>query len=92
MGWGGWGCAEGVIVDIVVMKGLLSVTLDEVLECPAVPGSQVCGSWNFPRFLWSEGSLTLMYMASLMFLAMPRVFLSTMEKQSGLTGCPVVVV
>ena len=47
------------------------------------------GSWNFPRFLFKEGSLTLMYIASFMFLAMPCASLSTIEKHSGLTGCPV---
>ena len=50
------------------------------------------GSWNFPKFLFREGSLTLMYMASLMFLVNPCVSLSTMEKHSGLTRCPDVVV
>ena len=49
-------------------------------------------SWNFPRFLLRVGSLTLMYMAFLMFLTMPCDSLSTMEKQSGLTGCHVDVV
>ena len=33
--------------------------------------SQMWGSWNFPRFLFMDGSLTLMIMASLMFLVMP---------------------
>ena len=52
--------------------------------------SQTCGSWNFPKFLFNDGSLTLMYMASLMFLVSPCASLSTTVKHSGLTGCPVV--
>ena len=51
--------------------------------------SHTWGSWNLPRFLFKEGSLALMYMASLMFLDMPCVSLFTIEKHSGLTGCPV---
>ena len=51
--------------------------------------SQTCGSWNLPRFLLSEGSLILMYLASLMFLVKPWDSLSTMENQSGLIGCHV---
>ena len=54
--------------------------------------SQTCGIWNFPKFLFSDGSLTLRYMASLMFLVSPCASLSTMVKHSGLTGCPVVEV
>ena len=50
------------------------------------------GSRNLPKFLLSDGSLTLMYMVSLMFLVSPCVSLPTMVKQSGLTGCPVVEV
>ena len=52
--------------------------------------SQTCGSWNLPKFLFNYGSLTLMYMTSLMFLVSPCASLSTMVKHSGLTGCPVV--
>ena len=52
-------------------------------------GPQMCGNWYFPMFLLSEGSLTLMNMASLMFLLLPCGSLCIMEKQSGLTGCPV---
>ena len=69
--WGREVSRGGMVVAIVLGEGLVSVTLDEVLECPAVLGPTACGSWNFPRFLLSEGSLTLMYMASLMFLTMP---------------------
>ena len=54
--------------------------------------SQTCGSWNFPKFLFRDGSFTLIYMASLMFLVSPCASLSTMVKHSGLTGCPVVEV
>ena len=54
--------------------------------------SQTCGIWNFPKFLFNDGSLTLMYMASLMFLVSICASLSTMVKYSGLTGCPVVEV
>ena len=52
--------------------------------------SQTGGSRNFPRFLLRDGSFTLMYIASLMFLVSPCASLSTMVKQSVLTGCPVV--
>ena len=48
-----------MIVDIVVGKGLVSITLDEVgVSCST--WSETCGSCNFPRFLLSKGSLTLM--------------------------------
>ena len=50
--------------------------------------SHTCGSWYLPRFLFKDGSLALMYMASLMCLVVPCVSLWTMLKQSGLTGCP----
>ena len=49
----------------------------------------MCESWYFPKFLLSEGSLTQMYIASLMFLVIPCGSLSTIVKHSGLTGCPV---
>ena len=49
----------------------------------------MCGSWYLPKFLLSEGSLTCMYIASLMFLVTPCDSLLTMVKQSGFTGCPV---
>ena len=52
--------------------------------------SHTCGSRNFPKFLFSDGSFTFMYMASLMFLMSPCASLSTMVKQSGLTRCPLV--
>ena len=54
--------------------------------------SQTCGKWNFPKFLFKDGSFTLMYIASLMFLVSHCASLSTMVKHSGLTGCPVVEV
>ena len=54
-------------------------------------GCQMCGSWYFPMFLLSEGSLTLMNMASFMFLVLPCGSLCVMVKQFGLTGCPVVL-
>ena len=41
------------------------------------------------KFLYKEGSLTLMYMASLKFLVKLYNSLSTMKKDSGLIGCPV---
>ena len=90
--WVKRGCPAGWLVTIVVW-GLRSggVTWDEVLVCLLVPGPK-CGSWNLPRFLLSEGWLILMYMASLMFFVMPWDSLPTMQKQSGLIGCPVVVV
>ena len=42
-----------------------------------------------PKLLFSIGSFTQMYMASVMFLVTPCDSLCTMVKQSGLTGCPV---
>ena len=54
-------------------------------------GSQICGSWYLPMFLLSERSLTWMNKASLMFLILPCGSLCMMVKQSGLTGCPVVL-
>ena len=51
----------------------------------------MCGNWYFPMFLLSEGSLTLMNMASLMFLVLPCDSLCMMVKHSGLIGCPVVL-
>ena len=54
--------------------------------------SQTCCVWNFPKFLFKDGSLTLMYMASLIFLVSPCASLSTIIKHSQLTGCPVVEV
>ena len=35
--------------------------------------SHTCGSWYLPRFLFKEGPLALMYMASLMCLVVPCV-------------------
>ena len=34
----------------------------------------MCGNWYFPLFLFNEGSLIQMNMASLMFLALPCGF------------------
>ena len=42
-----------------------------------------------PKFLFKEGSLALMNMASLMFLVVPCESLWNMLKQSGPIGCPV---
>ena len=52
---------------------------------------QICGNWYFPMFLLSEGSFTWMNMASLIFLVLPCGSLCIMVKQSGPTGCPVVL-
>ena len=49
----------------------------------------MCGSWYLPKFLLSEGSLTLTYIASFMFLMTPYDSLSTIVKHLELTGCPV---
>ena len=51
---------------------------------PCKTWSQMCGSWYLPKFLLSEGSLTHMYIASLMFMVPPCGSLSTMVKQSEL--------
>ena len=48
----------------------------------ASTSSQMCGSWNLPMFLLRDGSLTLMKIASLMFLAILLSFLPTMLKLS----------
>ena len=53
--------------------------------------SQMWGSWYLPSFLVKEGSLTLMYMASLMVLVMPCDSLFIMEKFSSLVKCSVVL-
>ena len=49
--------------------------------------SRICGNWYFPRFLLSEGSLTCINMASLMFLEEPCVLQCMILKHSGLGGC-----
>ena len=51
--------------------------------------SHTCNIWYLPRFLFKEGSLALINMASLMFLVVPCASLYTMLKQSGLIGFPV---
>ena len=65
----------------------------ELLTCNAGVSckmlSQIFGSWYFPRFLLSEGSLTCISMVSLMFLEEPCVSLCMMSKHSGLSGYPV---
>ena len=52
--------------------------------------SQICGSWYLPRFLFRDGSLTLMNMASFMVLVKLWDSLSMMEKLSSFMGWPVV--
>ena len=42
--------------------------------------SQIWSSWNLPRFLLRDGSLTLMNIAYLMILTVPCASLPTMEK------------
>ena len=69
--------------------GRCCIILGAVKVCPLIPGPIHVVAGIFPKFLFKEGSLTLMYMASLMFLAKPCDSLSTMEKHSGLTGGPV---
>ena len=64
------------------------VTLDEVKVCLVGP-HPMCGSWYFPMFLLRDGSLTEMYMASLMVLVVPCASLLMMVKQSTLVGCPI---
>ena len=44
--------------------------------------SHMCGSWYLPIFLLMEGSLTLMKMASLMYLVKFLSYLPTMLKLS----------
>ena len=53
--------------------------------------SQICNNLYFHMFLFREGSMTQINMASLMFLGFPCGSLCIMVKQSGLTGCPVVL-
>ena len=57
----------------------------------ASTSSQMCGNWNFPMFLFRDGSFTLMNMASLMFLAMLLSSLPTTVKLSRDTSWPVVL-
>ena len=90
-GWRGgvqWGWLETIVVRSLGEGGYLRWSVG--VSCST--WSQTCGSWNLPRYLFSEASLTLMYMASLIFLLMPWNSLSTIEKQSWLTRCPVVMV
>ena len=44
------------------------------MVCLLVPGCIPSGSWNLPKFLFNDGSLTLMYMASLIFLVSSLCF------------------
>ena len=53
--------------------------------------SYMCGSWYFPRFLFSIRSCTHMNMASLMVLERLLTSLCTILNCSGSIGCPVVV-
>ena len=48
--WVLWGVQRGLIVDILLGKGLVSVTLDEVLECPAVLGPRHVEVGIYPDF------------------------------------------
>ena len=52
--------------------------------------SQMWGGRYLPRSLFNDGSLTLMYIASLMVLMKPCGPLPTMEKLSKVMLCPVV--
>ena len=52
--------------------------------------SHIWGGMYFPRFLLRDGSLTLMYTASLIVLVTTCDSLPTMVKHSSLTGCPLV--
>ena len=85
VGWGGGKCPRGRAA--AVGEVLCYFRCSEGVSFNT--WSHTCSSRNFPKFLFKEGSLTLMYMAALMFLAKPCDSLSTMEKHSGLTGCPV---
>ena len=85
--WGCGGKCPGGMAAAVVEEVLYYFRCSEGVTFST--WSHTCGSWNFPKFLFKEGSWTLMYMASLMFLAKHCDSLSTMEKHSGLTGCPV---
>ena len=51
--------------------------------------SLVWGSWYFPRFLFRDGVLTLMSMASLRVLVTPCAPWPSLEKLSTLMQCPV---
>ena len=54
------------------------------------PSSHICGSWYLSIFLFRDGSLTLISMASLMVLVMLWSSLATMLKFSSDTSWPVV--
>ena len=53
--------------------------------------SQICGSWYLPIFLFRDGSLTSISIASLMALAMLWSFLPTLLKLSKDTSWPVML-
>ena len=57
----------------------------------ASTSSQICGHWNLPIFLLRDGSLTLMNIASLMFLAILLLSLPTILKLSRDTSWPVML-
>ena len=63
------------------------LTSDADVSCKIL--SQMCGSWNFPKFLLSNGSFTCMNMVSFMFLEDPCVFWCIILKHCGLRGCPI---
>ena len=52
--------------------------------------SKIWDSWYLPRFLFNGGSLTLMYIASLMVLVKPGGSMLTIEKFSNVILCLVV--
>ena len=64
-------CSE----HLKIWKGLLEMGV-RVVELDLIPNM---GSWNFPLFLLRDGSMTLMYMASLKALAMLCNSISTMK-------------
>ena len=81
MWYGGWSI-EGVMVVLSYLSHSDGVSWRT--------SSHMWGSWYFPRFLSRDGSLTWMYIASLMVLVTTCSSLPTMLKHSSLTGCPLV--
>ena len=81
------GVSQGVRVAGCSDEGRLMCYLRCSVGVSLSTWSHTWGSWNFSRFLFKDGSLALMSITSFMFMAMPCVSLSTIEKHSGLTGC-----
>ena len=78
-------CGEGVQSTVERGVEVLSyLSHGDGVSCST--SSHMWGSWHFPRFLFWDGSLTQMYIASFMVLTTPCAYLSTIVKHSKSTG------